>query len=273
MVGEQQRHAAALGDHVQNRLQTVAGEHHLRRKPGLPAGADTQIVRHGILFDEGKHLVGQLSQLKPGLPRQRVVPRQHRHQMVLPVGNFHHLGFLIRVVLKVDRAVPVKAQIAFAFQQPLPHLDGIRLLQLHLHGGKVQLKPHQNVGDVVMGNHRNGRQTKRFAAGLPVIEGGGLIFILQAGHLLGVGQHQAAEFRQGHPAGAAVKQRRTQLSFQRLDVLGQRGLPDEQTLRRGPVILCFRQHHKFTEVADFHGTSIPFRNRLYPEKELFVNLA
>ena len=155
-------------------------------------------------------------------------------------------------MLQIHRAVPEKGQVAFALQQPLPHLQRIGLLHVHLHVGKFQLEPHQQVGDVVVGDDGDARQTKPFHAGLPVIEGGGLILKLQAGHRLGVGQHQPPELRQRHPAGGAVKQRRAQLLFQRLDVLGQRGLPDEQPLRRRPVILRFRQHHKFPEIPDLH---------------------
>ena len=166
--------------------------------------------------------------------------------------HFCQTGLLVGIVLQIGYAVPEKGQLGPPVQETLPDLQRIRLIGADPHGGKVQLKTDQDIRNAVMGHGGDGGDVQRLALLMEKIERRRLVLVLQLRHRLGVGQHFPPELGQLHLPGGAVKEGGAQPLFQRLDMLGQRGLPDEQPLGGGPVVLGLRQDDKILEIRNFH---------------------
>jgi len=88
--------------------------------------------------------------------------------------------------------------------------------------------------------------------------------LVERADLAGVGQVKFAEGTQRHPARAAVKKLAAQLRFQRLDVLGERGLRHVQPQRRLAEIQALREDDELLKIVDLHLLFSRFRGQKGP---------
>ena len=122
-----------------------------------------------------------------------------------------------------------------------------------MYRGVAYLKLHQDVGNVVVGDDRDGGQRQGLRLLMQIPESRGLILVLQLCGGLGVGEHPFPKLRQFHFAGGAGEQRRAQFPLQSPDVFGESGLAHVEPLRGAPEAAGIRQGHKFPEVVQLHA--------------------
>ena len=134
----------------------VAGENDPGREPGALAGADAQIVWHGVRFDQGKFFLRQLRQFQIAGLCQRVIVGKYGHQFVLAEWQLHKLNILVGIMFQIKRAVPKECKVAFVIEQCFPNNHGIFFYRMYLNGGICRLKIEQGVCDIILRHSGNG---------------------------------------------------------------------------------------------------------------------